>query len=61
MIYVQYNFGLRCNWLLNKTPESNNIVLDDFDHSFEWVVETQPIAFDNEDLFWMDLDPLSQP
>jgi hypothetical protein len=25
--------------------------------SSDWVVETQPAAFDNEDLSWMDLDP----
>jgi hypothetical protein len=42
--------------LLNKTPESNNIFLDDVDPSSDWVVETQPTTFDNEDLSWMDLD-----
>ena len=47
--------------MLNKTPESSNIVLDDVDPSSDWVVETQPAAFDNEDLSWMDLDPLAPP
>jgi hypothetical protein len=61
MVYVQYNLRLRHNQLLNKTPESSNIVLDDFDPSSEWVVESQAPAFDNEDLSWMDLDPLPQP
>jgi hypothetical protein len=61
MVYVQYNLRLRHNQLLNKTPESSSIVLDDFDPSSEWVVETQPPTFDNEDLSWMDLDPLPQP
>ena len=42
---------------MNKTPESSNIFLDDIDPSSDWVVETQPAAFDNEDLAWMDLDP----
>lgn len=43
--------------MLNKTPESSNITLDDFDPSLEWVVETQEPTFGNEDLSWMDLDP----
>ena len=42
---------------MNKTPESSNIFLDDIDPSSDWVVETQPTAFDHEDLSWMDLDP----
>jgi hypothetical protein len=42
---------------MNKTPESNNIFLDDVDPSSDWVVETQPTTFDHEDLSWMDLDP----
>jgi hypothetical protein len=41
---------------MNKTPESNNIFLDDVDPSSYWVVETQPTTFDHEDLSWMDLD-----
>jgi hypothetical protein len=57
MVFVQYNLRLRRNQLLNKTPESNNIFLDDVDPSSDWVVETQPAVFDNEDLSWMDLDP----
>jgi hypothetical protein len=61
MVYVQYNLRLRRNQLMNKTPESSNIVLDDFDPSSEWVVESQAPTFDNEDLSWMDLDPLPQP
>ena len=43
--------------MLNKTPASSNITLDDFDPSSEWVVETQAPVFDNEDLSWLDLDP----
>jgi len=57
MVFVQYNLRLRRNQLLNKTPESSNIFLDDIDPSSDWVVESQPAAFDNEDLSWMDLDP----
>ena len=58
MVFVQYNLRLRCNQLLNNTPQSNNIVLDDLDPTSDWVVETQPAAFDNEDLSWLDMDPL---
>jgi hypothetical protein len=50
MVFVQYNLRLRHNQLLNKTLESNNIFLDDVDPSSDWVVETQPTTFDNEDL-----------
>jgi hypothetical protein len=57
MVFVQYNLRLRSNQLIDKTPESNNIFLDDVDPSSDWVVETQPVAFDHEDLCWMDLDP----
>ena len=57
MVYVQYNLRLRRNQLLNRTPASGNITLDDFDPSSEWVVETQAPVFDNEDLSWLDLDP----
>ena len=60
MVYVQYNLRLRRNQLLNKTPGSQTIVLEDVDPSSDWVVESQPAAFDNEDLSWMDLDPLPQ-
>ena len=44
----------------NKTPESCSIFLDDGDASVDWVVETQPAAFDNEDLSWLDSNPLPQ-
>ena len=44
----------------NKTPESCSIFLNDGDASSDWVVETQPRTFDNEDLPWLDLDPLPQ-
>lgn len=57
MVFVQYNLRLRRNQLMNKTLESNNIFLDDVDPSSDWVVETQPAAFDHEDLSWIDLDP----
>ena len=57
MVFVQYNLRLRRNQLMNKNPESSNIFLDDVDPSSDWVVETQPAAFDHEDLSWMDLDP----
>jgi hypothetical protein len=50
MVFVEYKLRLRPNQLLNKTPESSNIFLDDVDPSSDWVVETQPAAFDNEDL-----------
>ena len=43
--------------MLNRTPASRNITLDDFDPSSEWVVETQAPVFDNEELSWLDLDP----
>jgi hypothetical protein len=56
MVFVQYNHRLRHNQLMKKTPESNNIFLDDVDPSSDWVVETQPTTFDSEDLSWMDLD-----
>lgn len=46
--------------MLNKTPESSTIDLDDNDPLLDCVVESQPTAFDNEDLYWMYLDPLSQ-
>jgi hypothetical protein len=42
---------------MNKTSESSNIFLDDVDPSSDWVVDSQPSAFDHEDLSWMDLDP----
>lgn len=58
MVFVHYNLRLRRNQLLNKTLESNNILLDDLDPSSDWVVETQLAAFGNEDLSWLDLDPL---
>jgi hypothetical protein len=57
MVFFQYNLFLRCNQLSNKTPETNNIFLDDVDPSSDWVVEIEPSTFDNEDLSWMDLDP----
>ena len=60
MVYVQYNLRLRRNQLLRKTPGSQTIVLEDVDPSSDWVVESQPAAFDNEDLSWLDLDPLPQ-
>ena len=44
--------------MLKKTPHSNNIVLDDLDPTSDWVVESQPAAFDNEDLSWLDMYPL---
>ena len=44
--------------MLNKTPASGNITLDDFDPSSEWVVESQAPSFENEDLSWLDLNPL---
>ena len=34
--------------------------MGDFDPTSEWVVESQPAAFDNEDLSWLDLDPPPQ-
>ena len=60
MVYVQYNLRLRHNQLLKKTPSSGKITLDDFDPSSEWVVESQAPAFENEDLSWLDLDPLPE-
>ena len=47
--------------MLNKTPASSNIALDDFDPSSKWVVETQAPVFDNEYLSWLDLNPPSGP
>ena len=40
MVYVQYNLRLRRNQLLNRTPESTTIVLDDVDTSTDWVHQT---------------------
>jgi hypothetical protein len=57
MVFVQYNLRLRHNQLMNKTPKSNNIFLDDVNPSSDWVVETQPTNFYHEDLSWMDLYP----
>lgn len=57
MVFVQYNFRLRHYQLLNKTLESNNIVLIEFDPTSEWVVESQAPTFDNEDFSWLELDP----
>ena len=51
---------MKRNQLQNKTLESCSIFLDDGDASIDWVVETQPTTFDNEDLSWLDLDPLPQ-
>ena len=56
--FVHHNLRLRHNQFLNKALESNTILLDDFDSSSDWVVETQPIAFDNEYLSWFALAPL---
>jgi len=42
---------------LNKTLETSNIVLGDFDPTSEWVLESQAPIFDNEDFSWLDLDP----
>jgi len=61
MVYVRYSIWLRQNQLLNKRPESSNISLDDFDPSSRWVVETEEPIVNNEDLSWMDLDPLPTP
>ena len=58
MVFVQYNLRLRHNQLLNKAPQSSNIVLDDLDPTSDWVVESQSAVFDNEDLSWLDMDPL---
>ena len=60
MVFVQYNLRLKRSQLQNKTPESCSIFLDDGDASSDWVVETRPAAFDNEDLSWLDLEPLPQ-
>ena len=60
MDFVQYNLMVRRNQLLNKTPKTSNIVLGDFDPTSEWFVESQPAAFDNENLSWLDLDPPPQ-
>ena len=60
MVFVQCNLRLKHNQLQSKTLESCSIFLDDGDASSNWVVETQPTAFDNEDLSWLDLDPLPQ-
>ena len=60
MVYVQYNIKMGRKQLLNNTPTSGNITLDDFDPSSEWVVESQAPSFKNEDLSWLDLDPLPE-
>ena len=46
--------------MLNKTPKTSNVVLDEFDPTLEWFVESQAPAFDNEDISWLDLDPPPQ-
>ena len=43
--------------MLNTTPTSGNITLDDFDPSSEWVVETRAPVFYTEDLSWSDFVP----
>eukprot|EP00253_Pinus_taeda_P001417 PITA_01417 len=54
LVYVQYNLWLKHNQLLNKSPDSDPIVLEDIDPTSNWVVESHPVEFDsNEDL---DLD-----
>eukprot|EP00253_Pinus_taeda_P011952 PITA_11952 len=60
MLFVQYNLRLKRNQSLNKTHESSNIVLADFDPTSEWVVESQAPAIDNKDLSWLDFDPPPQ-
>ena len=60
MVFFHYNLRLKRNQLHNQTSELCSIFLDDGDASSNWVVETRPTAFDNEDLSWLDFDPLPQ-
>ena len=57
LVYVQYNLWLRRNHLLNKTPDSDPIVLEDIDPTSDWVVESRPPEFDPDE----DLDELEHP
>ena len=49
---------MRHNELFNKTPRLDNIKLDYFDPSSEWVVDYWAPTFENEDHSWLDLHPL---
>jgi hypothetical protein len=69
LVFVQYNLRLKRNQLLNRTPDTNPIVLDDVDQTLDWVAETHPPEFDDDhDLEMelagqaqMDVDPLLGP
>lgn len=57
LVFVQYNVQLKCNQLLNKTPDANPIVLEDIDPFLKWIMETKLATFEDDDLEWMDLEP----
>eukprot|EP00253_Pinus_taeda_P002042 PITA_02042 len=56
LVYVQYNFRLRRNQLLNKRPDSDPIVLEDNDPTSDWIVKSHPAEFDLDENLDLDLD-----
>lgn len=58
-MFMQCNLWLKFNSLLSKTADIDHIALHDIDPYLEWIVESQPTAFEDEDLCWMDLGPLA--
>eukprot|EP00253_Pinus_taeda_P001823 PITA_01823 len=55
LVYVQYNLRLRRKQLLNKSPDSEPIVLEDIDQTSDWVVESHPTEFDSDEDHDLDL------
>eukprot|EP00253_Pinus_taeda_P006414 PITA_06414 len=49
LVYVQYNLRLRHNQMLNKSPDSDPIVLEDIDPTSDWVVESHPAEFASDE------------
>eukprot|EP00253_Pinus_taeda_P008392 PITA_08392 len=54
LIFVKYNFRLRRNQLMSKTPYLDPIVLDNIDPTSEWVEETEEPVFEVD--FDIDMD-----
>eukprot|EP00253_Pinus_taeda_P012088 PITA_12088 len=56
LVYVQYILRLKRNQLLNKSLDSDPIVLEDIDPTSDWVVESRPAEFDPDEDLDLDLD-----
>eukprot|EP00253_Pinus_taeda_P004410 PITA_04410 len=56
LVYVQYNLWLRRNQLLNKSLDTDLIVLENIDSTSDWVVESHPTKFDSDEDIGIDLD-----